>query len=234
MSQRDAADQIRRMFNRVAGRYDFLNHLLSLNLDRRWRRAAARELAGGPSRKVLDLCCGTGDLSIEVQRTAAPELVLCCDFSHGMLQRAAEKFSGRGLGDDCLIVEADGLRLPLPDASFDAVTIAFGVRNFTDLDAGLTEIHRVLRPGGRLVVLEFSHPTVPLMSGFYRIYLSRVLPRLGDKVSGNSGPYGYLARTISAFPDQASLAGRIREAGFAACGWKNLTGGIVAVHTAYR
>lgn len=234
MSQARAAARVRTMFNRISGRYDFLNHLLSLNLDRRWRRAAARRLAGGPAGRVLDLCGGTGDLSIAVQRDQTPDLIVCCDFSHEMLRRAAEKFRGDALAQNCLILEADALRLPFRDQAFDAVTIGFGVRNFVDLDAGLREIHRVLRPGGRMVILEFSHPTAPVISGLYRFYLARILPRIGDRVSGNDGPYGYLARTIAGFPDQPTLAGRIREIGFAACGWENLTGGIVAVHTAQR
>ena len=116
----------------------------------------------------------------------------------------------------------------------DAVFIAFGVRNFVDLDRGLREVHRVLRCGGRLVVLEFSTPTQPFVAGLYRFYLRWLLPRIGDGISRRQGPYGYLARTIAEFPDQAHLAGRIRENGFAACGWKNLTGGIVAIHTAFK
>jgi demethylmenaquinone methyltransferase/2-methoxy-6-polyprenyl-1,4-benzoquinol methylase len=127
----------------------------------------------------------------------------------------------------------DALRLPFRDAAFDAVTVGFGVRNFADLDAGLREIRRVLGPGGRLVVLEFSRPTARPLAAAYRVYLERVLPALGDRISGRSGPYAYLARTIGQFPDAPSLAGRIRDAGFAAVGWRTLTGGIVALHTAW-
>jgi demethylmenaquinone methyltransferase/2-methoxy-6-polyprenyl-1,4-benzoquinol methylase len=222
------------MFDGIARRYDLLNHLLSLSLDRRWRRAAAAELAGAAPGIVLDLCGGTGDMTLAVRRAAPGAFVVCCDFSHGMLERAAAKLGAERAAGGAVVLEADGLRLPLAEAAVDAVTIAFGVRNFHDLDAGLCEVRRVLRPGGRLVILEFSAPTGPLFGRLYRAYLRHLLPRIGDRVSGRSGPYGYLARTIAGFPDQAALAGRIRDQGFAACGWKNLTGGIVAVHTAMR
>jgi demethylmenaquinone methyltransferase/2-methoxy-6-polyprenyl-1,4-benzoquinol methylase len=222
------------MFAGIARRYDLLNHLLSANLDRRWRRLAAAEVPLDPGRRVLDLCGGTGDLALQLGRRADAGLVICCDFCHPMLTRAREKFERKRTADRCLVLEADGLRLPFPDGTFDAVTVAFGVRNLADLDAGLREMARVLAPGGRLVVLEFSRPPGRVLSGLYGFYLRRVLPRLGDGVSGRSGPYLYLARTIGGFPEAASLAGRIRDAGFSACGWKLLSGGIVAIHTAFK
>ena len=218
------------MFDTVARRYDLLNHLLSLNLDRGWRRAAAAELPDEADR-VLDLCGGTGDLSLELCRGERARMVICCDFSHAMLLRAASKFRD---ASPCIPCEGDGLRLPFGDGSFQAVTIGFGVRNFSDLSCGLREIHRVLQPGGRMVVLEFSSPTAQPLKGVYDFYLQRILPRMAGSVSGRSGPYGYLARTIAEFPDPATLSGLIRENGFAACGWKQLTGGIVAIHTAFR
>jgi len=234
MSESKESARVRRMFDGIAGRYDLLNHLLSANRDRAWRRAATRELPDIEDALVLDLCGGTGDLAVELARTGPPGLVVCCDFSHAMLLRAETKFRRLRLEAVCVVLEADGLHLPLPDGRFDAVTVAFGIRNFEDLDAGLREILRVLRPGGRLIVLEFSTPTQPLLHRLYRLYLHRLLPFVGDRVSRKQGPYGYLARTIRDFPDQASLAGRIRDCGFAACGWKDLTGGIVAVHTAFK
>lgn len=222
------------MFDRIAPRYDFLNHLLSANLDRGWRRAAAAEVAAGEPGEVLDLCGGTGDMSLAVARESEASRIVCCDFSHPMLERAAAKFRARASRDRFVTVGADGLRLPFSDGSFDAVTVAFGVRNFCDMDAGFREIHRVLAPGGRLVVLEFSVPTGPVFGGLYRAYLTRLLPAVGDRITGHDGPYGYLARTISGFPEPAILAGRIRDAGFAACGWKTRTGGVVAIHTAIK
>jgi demethylmenaquinone methyltransferase/2-methoxy-6-polyprenyl-1,4-benzoquinol methylase len=227
--------RIRRMFDSVARRYDLLNHLLSLNLDRRWRRAAAAELPVQPVARVLDLCGGTGDLSVELARSARGGMVVCCDFSHAMLALAASKFRRKKVADACLLVEADGLQLPFPEESFEAVTVAFGVRNLADLDAGFREIHRVLQPGGRMIVLEFSQPSAPLLNRLYGVYLRRVLPRIGDGASGGGGgAYSYLARTISDFPQPQTLAGTIRENGFDACGWRRLSGGIVAIHTAFR
>lgn len=226
-------EHVRAMFSSIARRYDLLNHLLSLNLDRRWRRRAVRELQPRPAARVLDLCGGTGDLSLEVTRHD-PELVVCCDFSHAMLARAAPKFRRRGVGQRCGLIQADALQLPFPDGCFDGVIVGFGVRNLVDMPAGFREMQRVLRPGGRLVVLEFSQPRVWPLSSLYRLYLERLLPRLGDGVSGRSGPYGYLARTIREFPEPSVLAGQIRDAGFAAAGWTTLTGGIVAIHTALK
>jgi len=222
------------MFGGIARRYDFLNRLLSLRRDVGWRRRAAREVPSGAGQCILDLCGGTGDLALELARSHPGCTVVCCDFSHPMLALATEKFARRRVADRCLAVEADGLRLPFADAAFDAVSVAFGVRNFSDMDRGLREILRVLQPGGRLVVLEFSQPHAPILSWLYRGYLRRALPFLGDRISGRDGPYGYLARTIATFPDPPGLAGRMREAGFAAVGWIGLSGGIVAIHTAFK
>src|SRR6185436_12880446 len=151
-------EAVRRMFGAIARRYDLLNRLLSLRLDVGWRRQAAREVPDDPGIRVLDLCGGTGDLTVEVARTRPGALVVCCDFSHPMLVLARPKFLKRGVADRSLPVEADGLRLPFRDRAFDAVTIAFGIRNLGDMRRGLEEMLRVLEPGGRLVVLEFSQP----------------------------------------------------------------------------
>jgi len=226
--------QVKRMFGGIARRYDLLNHLLSANLDRGWRRAAAARLPRRPLGRVLDLCGGTGDLSLEVARQHRPGMVVCCDFSHPMLVRAARKFESRAAGERCLTLEADALRLPFPSARFDAITVAFGVRNLADLEAGFAEMHRVLKPDGRLVVLEFSRPTQPILAAVYGFYLQQVLPRLGDRISRGGGAYGYLARTIRDFPEAPKLAETIRRAGFARCDWQRTTGGIVAIHHAVR
>ena len=225
---------VRRMFGAIAPRYDLLNRALSFRRDVGWRREAARELEDDPNGRVLDLCGGTGDLAIEIAAHRRAGFVVCCDFCHPMLARAREKFRRRGVSDRCVVLEADGLALPFGGGAFDAVTIAFGVRNFADMHAGLQETHRVLRPGGRLVVLEFSRPDAPVLAQIYRFYLRRILPRVGDPAAGRDGPYGYLAKTIAEFPDAPELAGRIRESGFAAVGWRKLTGGIVAIHTAVK
>ncbi len=225
---------VRRMFGALAPRYDFLNRALSFRKDVRWRREAASELPPDPSARVLDLCGGTGDLTLEIAAQRRAGAIVCCDFSHPMLARAQEKVRRRGASDRCVVLEADGLSLPFAEGTFEAITIAFGLRNLADMDTGLRQMLRVLRPGGRLVVLEFSRPDAPVLSSLYRFYLRRLLPRLGDPASGRQGPYGYLARTISEFPDAPELAGRIRESGFAAVGWRKLTGGIVAIHTALK
>jgi len=222
------------MFGGIARRYDLLNHLLSANLDRGWRRAAAARLPRHRLERVLDLCGGTGDLALEVARQHRPRSVVCCDFSHPMLVRARRKFGRRPEGECCLTLEADALRLPFVAAGFDAVTIAFGVRNLADMAAGFGEMHRVLRPGGQLIVLEFSRPTQPVLKAAYGFYLQRILPRLGDRISRGRGAYGYLARTISDFPEAALLAGSIRQAGFSACDWTTPSGGIVAIHAAVK
>jgi demethylmenaquinone methyltransferase/2-methoxy-6-polyprenyl-1,4-benzoquinol methylase len=216
------------MFDGIARRYDLFNHLLSLNQDARWRLRAAESLDENPSAWVLDLCGGTGDQTLAILRARRAGFAVCCDFSLAMLERAVPKLRGRAA-----VVQGDGLALPFPDATFDGVTVSFGVRNFQDMDAGLRETFRVLRPGGRLVVLEFSAPTAPVISGVYRFYLNRILPLLGNRGS-RGGAYSYLARTISEFDDPATLAGRIREAGFGGVGWSPLSGGIVCVHTAVK
>jgi demethylmenaquinone methyltransferase/2-methoxy-6-polyprenyl-1,4-benzoquinol methylase len=222
------------MFARIASRYDLLNHLLSAGLDRTWRRLAAREIAPLDGLTLLDLCAGTGDMAAEVLRRTHPDLLVGCDFARPMLSLAHRKLRRSGLATACRLVEADGLRLPFADATFDGVTVAFGVRNLADMDAGLREILRVLKPGGRLVLLEFSRPTGPVVAPLYRIYLTRILPWIGDLVVRRSGPYRYLAASISEFSEPAALAGRIREAGFAVCGWRCLTAGIVAIHIAFK
>jgi demethylmenaquinone methyltransferase/2-methoxy-6-polyprenyl-1,4-benzoquinol methylase len=219
------------MFGKIAKRYDLLNHLLSANRDRGWRRAAALRVSAEGGSRVLDLCSGTGDLAVELVRRGDAREVVCCDFSHPMLLLAAAKFARNRMGERTILVEADGLCLPFESGTFDAVTVGFGVRNFADLGSGLGEIRRVLRPGGHLVALEFSRPTGRILSRLYGFYLHRVLPRIGECVGGGEGAYGYLANTIAGFPDPAALADRFRDAGFAACDWTHLTGGIVAIHT---
>ena len=223
------------MFGAIARRYDTLNHVLSLSLDASWRRRAAAEACIEPGLRVLDVCGGTGDLAIALARSArSPARVVCCDFSRPMLERARDKFERRGLAATCIAVEGDALALPFADGSFDAVTVGFGVRNLADMAAGFREMSRVLVPGGRLVVLEFSRPEGPVLSRLYAFYLKRIVPRLGDGASGTSGPYLYLARTISDFPTPDVLAGTARESGFRAVGWQAMSGGIVCLHTAIK
>ena len=227
--------RVQAMFGGIARRYDLLNHLLSANLDRSWRRAAAAEVCADAPSVVLDLCGGTGDLSVALARAdRAPGRIVCCDFSQPMLAIAIPKFVRLPGPIRCAAVGGDALRLPFPEGAFDAVTVGFGVRNLVDRAAGFAEMRRVLAPGGRMVVLEFSRPTGRVLSRLYGLYLKAIVPRLGDGTSGRRGPYGYLARTIAEFPSPDLLAGAIREAGFDAVGWKTLSGGIVCLHTAFR
>lgn len=215
------------MFAGIAGRYDLLNHLLSMNIDKRWRRrvsSSLRSILEDPTARVLDVACGTGDLSIEL-RTGAVAHVTGTDFCRPMLERAAEKSAGT-----IPYVEADALDLPFPDGHFDAITIAFGLRNLASVEAGLSEFHRLLKPAGRLAVLEFSSPVVPGFGDVFNFYFSHILPRIGGAVSGSRGAYEYLPDSVSKFPDQKGLARLMTSAGFGDVTYANLTGGIAALH----
>ena len=218
--------EIRRMFASIAGRYDLLNRILSLWLDAAWRRRAIEELRLQPGDLVLDVCCGTGDLADQVVRGGGR--VVASDFCHEMLCAIAAKAPGAHR------VEADALRLPFVDGQFDAVTIGFGLRNLADPVAGLREMRRVLRPGGKLVILEFSLPPGRVFRALYHLYLGRILPWAGDLLSRRRGPYRYLAKSILAFPDQPTLAGHLRDAGFTEARWIDLSRGIVALHLGTR
>ena len=229
---------VQRMFEGIAHRYDFLNHLLSMSVDRRWRRAAAAKaaelagrIAGDPV--FLDLCSGTGDLAIDLARIPGAS-VIASDFCHPMLVRAAPKIAACGLSKAVRIVEADSLALPIPDASVSAVTIAFGLRNLADRARGLGEMRRVLKPGGGLVVLEFSRPVLPGFRQAFEFYFHRVLPRLGAWISGHGEAYTYLPNSVSRFPAQEDLAREIGRAGFEDVRYRNLCGGVAALHWARK
>jgi demethylmenaquinone methyltransferase / 2-methoxy-6-polyprenyl-1,4-benzoquinol methylase len=221
------------MFEGIAARYDLLNHLLSGNVDKRWRRLVAGTLQ--PSLKegarVLDVACGTGDLSL-VLASAGQARVVGLDFCRPMLEIARRKAveGARAVP----FVEGDALRLPFADETFDVVTIAFGLRNLAGVYEGLRELRRILRPGGRVAILEFSTPVVPGFRALFRFYFTRVLPRIGGLVSGSRGAYEYLPDSVSRFPDQKRLVELMREAGFEEVSYRNLTGGIAALHTGAR
>jgi len=215
---------VQRMFDTVAKRYDLTNDVLSLGQDRRWRQAVLDAVAPQPGETVLDLAAGTGTSS-EPFRTAGATVVPC-DFSLGMLQ------VGKKARPHLPFTAGDGTRLPFADDTFDAVTISFGLRNIVDPLAGLREMRRVTRPGGRLVVCEFSHPTQRLFRTVYVEYLMRALPPIARAVSSAPDAYVYLAESIRAWPDQEGLAALIAEAGWERPAWRNLSGGIVALHRA--
>lgn len=212
------------MFDAVARRYDITNTVLSAGRDRHWRRATRAALQVGPGDKVLDLAAGTSVSTVELAKSGA--WCLAADFSVGMLHAGQQRPVPK--------VGADATRLPFGDDVFDAVTISFGLRNVVDFSAGLREMARVTKPGGRLVVCEFSTPSVPVLATAYKEYLMKALPRVARAVSSNPEAYIYLAESIRAWPDQPALARRIEQAGWTQVRWRNLTGGIVALHEARK
>jgi demethylmenaquinone methyltransferase / 2-methoxy-6-polyprenyl-1,4-benzoquinol methylase len=219
--------EVAAMFDLLAERYDLLNDLLSLGQDRRWRKVVARAVGATAGQRILDLAAGTGTSSRAF--TASGARCVACDFSLGMLAVGVRRPAA-----SVAFVGGDALALPFADASFDAVTISFGLRNLADPDAGLAELLRVTRPGGRLVVCEFSHLPWRGPDALYERYLAAVLPAVARRLSGNPAAYDYLAESIAGWPAQPQLARRIRAAGWSAVGWQNLTMGVVAVHTARR
>lgn len=228
-----AARHVRGMFDEIAPTYDRLNHLLSLSIDRYWRwrtvRAVRRRLpVAATGARVLDVCCGTGDLTLALRRGLAGAEIWGADFSGVMLQRAHAKAPGGTW------LQADGLRLPFPDASFAAITTAFGFRNLTDYRAGLAEFHRLLQPGGVLAILEVSRPSVPVLGAMYQFYFERVLPRLGGWLSGHPQAYRYLPSSVGRFPSPPLLATWMREAHFGAVLYHRLSGGIATLHLGRR
>jgi demethylmenaquinone methyltransferase / 2-methoxy-6-polyprenyl-1,4-benzoquinol methylase len=223
------AEGVRRMFDRVAPRYDLANTVFSLGQDRAWRQAAARAAGLADGQTAVDVACGTGALSRELAASAPGATVFGVDFSWEMVRRAGHP-PGAPRTPPAAYVVGDALRLPLRDASVDVVTIAFGLRNLPEPGRGLLEFRRVLRPGGRLVVCEFSQPVVPVLRGVYRRYLTRLMPLAARRFTADPEAYQYLARSIGAWPDQPGLAAWLQQAGFTAVAWRDLTGGIVALH----
>ena len=219
------------MFDRVAARYDLLNSLMSAGLHHRWRERAADQAGLRPGDSALDVCCGTGDLTLELASRLAPGgNVVGCDFSEPMLDLAREKTEARGAAG-VRFEWADALQLPYDAGRFDAVTVGFGVRNFADRDRGLREMARVLRPGGKLVVLEFTRPRRPPFSTFYSLWFDRLAPVLG-RISDDPEAYAYLAESVRSFPDPQGFAERMdRAAGLERIRYTILAGGIVTIHT---
>jgi demethylmenaquinone methyltransferase / 2-methoxy-6-polyprenyl-1,4-benzoquinol methylase len=236
MPERDSAEfaaQVRGMFDRIAGVYDLMNTAMTAGLHHRWRRLAAdrAELGGGDS--ALDVCCGTGDLAIELARRTGPTgRVVGCDFSERMLELARAKAAGAGFAG----IEfewADALELPYEDRTFDAVTVGFGVRNLADIERGIGELTRVLRPGGRLVILEITQPRRPPLSWFHGLWFDRIVPRLGT-LAGDSDAYSYLPESVKRFPAPRDLATIMDGAGLEGIRWTLLAGGIIAIHRGAR
>ncbi len=235
MSERTANEQahaqaVRDMFAGIATKYDFLNHFLSVNIDKRWRKLVRNKLQNkldDPNAIILDVACGTGDLSVELQQNGKAK-VIGTDFCRPMLTIAAEKNIKNNLSIPYL--EGDGMNLAFPDETFDAVTIAFGLRNFSNWEDGLKELYRIVKKGGKLVILEFSTPIVPGFKQIFNLYFTQILPRIGGAVSGSRGAYEYLPDSVSRFPNQKNLAKMMSEIGCKDVSYKNLTGGIAAIH----
>ena len=237
--EQDSARRVRDMFGRIAPRYDFLNHFLSASFDRLWRAKTAQRFAGILSRsdtRVLDLCCGTGDLAFVLAKKAARPArstlgrFFGADFSLPMLDLASQKNSVRH--GTIMFLGADALALPFEDSSFDLVATAFGFRNLANYERGLCEIHRVLRPGGQLGILEFCEPRSGVLAALFRYYFTRILPRIGGAISGSSEAYSYLPGSVQKFPNPETLKKWIEAAGFKDISYERWTFGAVALHRA--
>jgi len=230
-TEQEAAQWVRGMFGRVAHRYDLANHLLSFNIDRYWRVHTVRrvrDILERPGARVLDICCGTGDLALALWRGSPGGWILASDFCHPMLVSARDKIGSRHAR--AAVFESDALRLPIRDRSLDLVTVAFGFRNLANYDAGLREMRRVLRPGGTAAILEFSKPPNPIFGALYGFYSRRILPLIGGALSGSRDAYQYLPESVRKFPSVGQLAADMQRAGFADVRHEYLTGGIVSLH----
>jgi demethylmenaquinone methyltransferase / 2-methoxy-6-polyprenyl-1,4-benzoquinol methylase len=224
----EKAGRVRAVFDSVAGRYDLMNDLMSAGVHRLWKRSFVHEAAPREGEAFLDLAGGTGDIAFALSDAGA--CVRVCDITEAMLRQGRARALLRRLD----WVAGDAMALPFASARFDAATIAFGLRNVTDPDAALREIRRVLKPGGRFLCLEFSRVALPLLDKLYDAYSFSILPRLGQWVAGDADSYRYLAESIRRFPPQAELARRMTQAGFSRARWRNLSGGIVAIHSGWR
>lgn len=219
------------MFDAIAPRYDLLNHLLSAGIDRRWRRRAIAALALTGSERLLDLCTGTGDVAMAARRARpGARRVVGIDFAAAMLQIGVEKVRRAGLADAIALVRGDATRIPVADQSVDAATVAFGIRNVENASAAALELHRVLRPGGRLAILEFAVPTLPIVRAVYLAYFRHVLPRIGRLVSRHSGAYAYLPESVGAFATPDEFVKILRQSGFRDISAVPLTLGIVFLY----
>lgn len=227
--------QIGSLFDRIARRYDLLNHLLSLNVDRRWRRRAVAALSPVEAgQRLLDVATGTADLALEIVRQGKADCVLGVDLSEEMMKIGREKIHQAGRNEQILLQRASALELPFEDDSFATVTCAYGVRNFADLDQGLREMRRVLRPGGQLMILEFSYPDNRLIAWGYDLYFTHILPRVGRLVSHDKTAYSYLNRSVKAFVWGRDMTDRLLAAGLSQAEYKTLSYGITTIYTARK
>lgn len=222
--------QVANMFDDIAVKYDFLNRFLSMGIDVQWRRKAIKRLEKEAPQQLLDVATGTGDVALMAYKILSPEKITGVDISTGMLKIGREKVAKAGLSDHIELLEADSAQLPFADNSFDAITVAFGVRNFQDLEKGLTEMRRVLKPGGRLVVLEFSRPHNAVFKGLYRFYMDVVTPGIGKMFSHNKTAYSYLNKSAKAFPERNNFIHILNRVHFKDTRFKALTMGICCIY----
>jgi len=225
--------QVAQMFNNIAGNYDFLNHFLSAGIDIIWRRKAISLLKAARPKLMLDVATGTGDFAIEALRLQ-PDKIVGVDISEGMLAVGREKLAKKGLAHKIELQYGDSENLPFADNTFDAITVAFGVRNFENLEKGLAEMHRVLKPGGTAVVLEFSNPRSFPMKQLYQFYSGRILPLIGKFVSKDNAAYTYLPESVQAFPDGQAFLNIYEKVGFKSTKWHSLTFGISSIYTGQK
>jgi len=227
--------RVRGVFDSVAGNYDLMNDLMSGGLHRLWKQFTLSLANLRPGQRALDVAGGTGDLAVGLARQVGDRgLVVLTDINAAMLARGRDRLINEGLVSNVRVAQVNAEKLPFADSTFDCVTIGFGLRNVTDKPAALASMRRVLKPGGQLLILEFSHPTSAALRPFYDAYSFRVLPLLGKLVARDEASYRYLAESIRMHPDQETLLGMMRDAGLEGCRYHNLTGGIVAVHRGYR
>lgn len=227
-------EEVREMFDRIAPKYDLLNHTLSASIDRLWRRRVVNIVRRAKPRRILDLATGTGDLAIALARRIDGVQVLGVDLSEGMLDIARRKIEARGLDGRIVLDRGDAEHLEVAQASIDVATVAFGVRNFGDLDVGLRELARVIRPGGKVVILEFSRPANPWFRTVYEFYAYRILPRIGGLVSHDRKAYEYLPASVGEFPFPAEFLRRLEAAGFKNCKTRSQSFGIAQIYTGER
>lgn len=227
-------EQVAEMFDNIAPKYDFLNRSLSMGIDVLWRRKAIKMLADLKPQVVLDVATGTGDVALEIHKQLKPERIVGLDLSPGMLEVGKQKVGKKGLSDTIEMVVGDSENLPFEDNTFDAITVAFGVRNFENLNAGLAEMNRVLKPGGKLIVLEFSHPKSFPFKQIYWAYFNHILPFFGKMVSKDASAYTYLPESVKQFPDGNAFIERLNQTGYQNPTQRPLTFGIASIYAAVK
>ena len=232
--RRDKTGQVREMFDNIAPAYDFMNRAMTLGVDRRWRRIMVDALARHGAVDILDVATGTGDVAIQIARTIPESILTGIDLSENMIEVGRKKIAEAGLSERITLVQGDCLELPMPDNGFDAVTVAYGVRNFSDLRKGYLQMARVLRPGGLLAVLELSTPRSPLVRPFYNIYTRCIIPAVGRLVSKDSSAYTYLPKSIEAVPQGDGMLALMREAGLTDAHCRRFTFGVCTLYTAVK